>query len=415
MEINNPDVISDKVCRSCGSDQLKIIISLGELPLANSLLEKEQLGEEEKVYPLDLVFCKKCSLVQITETISPEELFSDYLYFSSFSDSLLQHSESLVKKLIAERALTDQSSVIEIGSNDGYLLQFYKKRNIPVIGIDPAQNLCEFAKEEHGIDSINEYFSDDLAKSLVQKGISADVIHANNVLAHVPDLNGFIRGIYKLLKNNGVCIIEVPYVKELIDNIEYDTIYHEHLCYFSLSSLESLFARNHLFINDLELIDTHGGSLRLYVGKKNICTAEWQNQIQKEQDIGIDDFSFYYKFGKDVRKLTEKLRNVILKLSRQGEKIAVYGASAKGTILLNTIGIEAAVFDYVVDKNTNKQGLFIPGLHLPILPTSKLIESMPGFVLLTTWNLRDEILDQQSEYRSRGGKFIIPLPEIIII
>lgn len=406
------------VCRSCGYDNLASVLSLGQTPLANALLTFEQLTEAEKTYALDLVFCSNCALVQITETVPPEQLFREYLYFSSFSDTMLQHAKVLAYRLITSHRLSSNSLVIEVASNDGYLLQYYQTRGVPVLGIEPAINIARVAQEERGIDTLCEFFDRELAQRLKDDGQQADVIHANNVLAHVPDLNGFVAGLELLLKPRGVAVIEVPYVKDLIDYVEFDTIYHEHLCYFSLTSLDRLFQRHRLLIVDVERIPIHGGSLRIFVEhgneQKNRSDAVCE-LLQEEVEWGVDQIIPYRAFATRVDRLRQDLLALISDLKTQGMQIAVYGASAKGSTLLNYFGLDGASLDFVVDRSTVKQGFYTPGAHLPIYAPEKLLEEQPDYVLLLTWNFVDEILAQQAEFRRQGGRFIIPIPEVRIV
>ena len=403
-------------CRSCGGSELTIILSLGETPLANSLLTREQLYEPEPLYLLDFAFCLDCALAQITEIVPPEKLFREYLYFSSFSDTTLRHAEEIAHRLIEARRLNGNSFVVEIASNDGYLLQHYLKQGIRVLGVEPAINVARVAREERGIDTICEFFNEDLARRLNQSGERADVIHANNVMAHVADLNAFIAGINLLLKDDGLASVEVPYVRDLIDRVEFDTIYHEHLCYFSLTALDRLLQRHGLKIADVEHIPIHGGSLRAFVCKDDgNSSPAVARLLEDESKSGLDRIDYYLNFGARVERLRDDLTGLLRELKGKGKRIAVYGASAKGSTLMNHFHIGSETIDFVVDRSTIKQGLFTPGTHLPIYAPEKLLEEMPEYVLLLTWNFADEILEQQAEYRCRGGRFIIPIPEIRVV
>ena len=391
------------------------MLDLGRVPLANALLTAEQLNEPEDRFPLELYFCPQCALVQIGETVPPERLFRDYAYASSFSDTMVEHARTLVEALIARRGLGPESLVIEVASNDGYLLQFYKQRGIPVLGIEPAANIAELAIKTKGIPTLVEFFDEELAGRLAAEGKLADVIHAHNVFAHVPDPNRFAGGIKRLLKPDGVAVVEAPYVRDLIDKLEFDTIYHEHFSYYSVSAVEALCRRHGLVVCDVELVPIHGGSLRLFIAHAGQPpSARVVELLAKEKSEGLLTFEHYRDFGDRVARLKQQLLALLQRLQRRGAPHRRLWRIRQRKHLDECVRHRRALIEFVVDRSSLKQGRFTPGNHLPILPTEALLERQPDYVLLLTWNFADEILAQQNEFRRRGGKFIVPVPEVTV-
>jgi SAM-dependent methyltransferase len=413
--MNAPEI----ACRSCGSPRLSTVLDLGATPLANALITSENLAQREDRFPLVLAFCEECALAQITESVPPEKLFSEYLYFSSFSDTMVRHAQSIAERLVVERGLGPSSMVLEIASNDGYLLQFYKRAGIPVLGVEPAANVARVAESERGIPTMCAFFGRDLGERLAVEGRRADVLHANNVLAHVPDLNGFVRGIASVLKPSGVAVVEAPYVRDMVEGLEFDTIYHEHFSYFSLTALKRLFLRHGLRIVDVEHLTIHGGSLRIFASPEATVREEStavRAMLEAEAAAGIAGVAYYRDFSARVDRLKHSLKALLGDLRAAGRRVAAYGASAKGSTLLNTFEIGSECIDFVVDRSSYKQGRYTPGTQLPIFPPSKLLEgNAPDYLLLLTWNFEAEILAQQGEYRARGGRFIVPIPELRIV
>jgi SAM-dependent methyltransferase len=399
-----------QACRSCGASGLAQILDLGETPLADALVEEDRLGEPEPRYPLGVAFCAACSLVQLLQTVPAETLFTrDYPYYSSFSDALAEHSRRNAERLIDAEHLGEDSLVVELASNDGYLLRHFAKHGVPVLGIDPADGPVRVAREA-GIPTLQAFFGRDLAASLVAEGKRADVVVANNVLAHVPDLNGFVAGMGLLLAPDGVAVIEAPYVRDMIERCAFDTIYHEHHCYFSVTALQRLFARHGLVLARIEHYPVHGGSLRLFVRRQGQPDGTVRRYLAEEVERGLVEAGHYRDFAARVEGVKRGLQELLARLRADGARIAAYGAAAKGVTLLNYVGVGAETIGYVVDRNVHKQGRYMPGVRLPIADPARLLGDRPDYLLLLAWNFADEILAQQDAYRRAGGRFILPVP-----
>lgn len=403
------------LCRSCFGKSLSPVLSLGEMPLADGFLSEAALGQPERRFPLSVVFCEDCSLMQLRETVDPEVLFaSDYPYYSSFSAAWVAHCRQNALELIRSRNLGAASRVIEIASNDGYMLRNFHERGIPVLGIDPVPGPAA-AAESLGIRTRREFFSLPLAEELAAAGEMADVVLGNNVLAHVADLSGFVNGLRTILKPGGVAVIEAPYVRDLIEQCEFDTIYHEHLCYFSVTALCRLFNDRGLGLAEVRRLPTHGGSLRIYASPGTENSPQVVRLLDEEKQLGLSQHAYYSRFADSVQRVQSELTSTLESLVSQGHRVAAYGAAAKGTILLNSAEVDPAHLEFVVDRNVHKHGHFMPGLHTPICDTTRLLSDTPDYVLLLAWNHRDEIVRQQAEYRDRGGRFIVPIPHIAVL
>ncbi len=421
MPVLSAEATEITACRACGAAPLAAVLSLGSLPLANALERPNGRNPPQPRYPLEVLRCPACSLVQLSISIAPEILFREYVYLSSISEAFLSHARALVERVIKARSWDSSSLVVEVASNDGYLLQNYRSRGIPVLGIEPARNIARVARDR-GIATIEEFFGRELAARLAAEGRRADVIHANNVLAHVPDLNGVLAGMRLLLKPDGEAIVEVPWLCDMVDRVEFDTIYHEHLFYFSLTALARAFARQGLTIVDVEHLGVHGGSLRVFARRSDAPTAAQADgrarvaeMLAGERSWGVDEPQRYAHFQDEVGRRKTRLVELIHDLKRQGRSIAAYGASAKGTTLLNYCGLGADEIAYVVDRSPMKQGQLTPGTRLAIYRPEKLLETTPDYVMLLVWNFADEVIAQQAEYRRGGGRFIVPLPEPRIV
>lgn len=392
------------------------MLDLGPTPLANRVLPPEAVDEPEPTFPLAVVVCERCALVQLTETVPPETLFSEYVYLSGVSDTVVEHMRTHAVELMADLDLGPDQLVVEIASNDGTLLRPFHEAGVGVLGIEPAANIAAMCAAR-GIPTEVAFFGREVGERLAADGVRADVVLANNVLAHVPDPVGFVAGIAAILADDGIARIEVPYVVDLVDNVEFDTIYHEHLMYWSLFALKALAVRAGLVLTDVERLPIHGGSLRITLAHRS--DPEGMTRVDAlltdEASRAVHTPAFYAGFGERVRSLGHQLRTVLRKLRRSGHRIAAYGASAKGATLLNGFGIDGELVEYVVDRAHTKQGLLTPGTHLRIHAPEHLAQDAPDFALLLAWNHADEILAQQSAFRAAGGRFILPVPTVRIV
>ena len=403
-------------CRACGSAGGELVLDLGLQPLANNLLRAEDLDKPEPRFPLRLAVCHRCWLLQIVDLVPPVALFSEYLYFSSFSDAMLRHARAATDQHTAEFGLDAKSFVVEIASNDGYLLKNFVARGIPCLGIEPAANIAVVAQEQ-GIDTRVEFFGRELAENLAAEGKQADLILGNNVFAHAPDTNDFVAGLYTLLRPGGRVVLEFPYAGDFIENCEFDTIYHEHVFYFFLIPLLELFSKHGLEIFHVERLPIHGGSLRLFAGHPGAQAVRPTVAALREEEErhGVRTSTFYQDFSARADGVRRDLLSLLADLQKAGRRVAAYGASAKGSTLLNFVNPDPAAFEFVADRSTYKQGRYSPGLHLPIVPAEALLARQPDYTLLLTWNFADEILAQQAEYRRAGGKFIVPIPKVTVL
>ena len=405
-------------CRFCDNHLGHMFVDLGKTPLANSYLVQEELNKKELFYPLRVFVCSKCFLVQLEEYQSPKNIFTEYAYMSSFSESMLSHVKEFVEKTIEKFNLGEESQVVEIASNDGYLLQFYKDLNIPCYGIEPALNVAKIA-DSKGIKTITKFFSNQTAIDLVKKNKKADLLIAFNVLPHTPNLNDFVNGLKTILNENGVAIIQFSaYLLPFLQNIEFDTIYHEHFSFFSVFSLQKIFSTYGLTIFDVEEQSIHGGSMRVFLKHSENETINISEsvstQINKEIKYGINNIETYVKFQEKIDKLKLEIWEFFLDLKNSKKSIAAYGAPAKATTLLNYCGIDSNLLPYTVDINSYKQNRFIPGRHIPILDIKKIFEEKPDYVLILAWNLKEEIMSQMEKVSEWGGKFVTFIPEVKI-
>jgi SAM-dependent methyltransferase len=403
-------------CRSCGAANGRLVLDLGLHPLANSLLPATDPPLVEPRFPLRVFVCLECWLLQITDVVPPAQLFESYPYFSSFSETMLRHASEAAGRYVADFDLGKNSLVVEIGSNDGYLLKHFLPLEVPSLGIEPAANIARIAREQ-GVETLVKFFSAGLATDLAASGKRADLILGNNVLAHSPAINDFVAGLALLLKPKGCIVLEFPYACDLVEHVEFDTIYHEHVFYFTLTTLVPLFNRHGLAIIDVERLPIHGGSLRIFAAHQGARSAKPSipSLLGEETAKNVGSQRYYEEVAPRVQSLGRLLVKQLRELKDAGNSIAAYGASAKGSTLLNYCQIGTEVLDFVADRSTAKQGWLTPGTRVPIVAAEEVLLRNPDYTLLLTWNFADEILQQQAEYRQRGGRFIIPLPEVQII
>ena len=399
-----------KSCLFCRALLRKTFVDLGMHPLCESYVSEDKLNQMEPFYPLHVFVCDQCFLVQLHEYVSPAEIFTEYAYFSSYADSWVQHAKRYTEMIVERLKLTEKSFVVELASNDGYLLQHFVVKGIPVLGIEPAANVAEVASKKN-VPTLVKFFGRQLASE-------ADLVLGNNVLAQVPDINDFVAGIKVLLAPHGVVTIEFPHLIKLMEENQFDTIYHEHFFYFSLMSAERIFAAHGLTLFDEEELPTHGGSLRIYghhaEDNTHSVTERYRALGQREKAAGVDRLDTYVTFAEKVKETKRKLLEFLIEVKRKGKTIAGYGAPGKGNTLLNYCGVRGDFIDYTVDRNTYKQGKFLPGTHIPIFPPDKIRETKPDYVLILPWNFKDEIMDQVGYIREWGGQFVVPIPEVRI-
>jgi len=402
-------------CRFCGTKLEHTFVDLGMSPLCESYLSADHLNQMEPFYPLHVYVCEKCFLVQLQEYVTPEHIFSDYAYFSSYSDSWLAHASKYTGQMVERFAIGAQSLVVEVASNDGYLLQYFVEKQIPVLGIEPAANVAAVAVQK-GVSTLVKFFGTETARELAASSKKADLLLGNNVLAQVPDLNDFVAGMKILLKPAGVITMEFPHLQRLMEQNQFDTIYHEHFSYFSLVTVEKIFAAHGLTLFDVEELHTHGGSLRIYArhaeDSSKPVSAHITELRAREESMGYSRIETYSRFAEQVKETKRKLLEFLIEAKRSGKKIAGYGAPGKGNTLLNYCAIRTDFLDYTVDRNPHKHGRFLPGTHVPIYPPDRIRETRPDYLLILPWNLKDEIIKQNGFIREWGGMFVVPIPEV---
>jgi len=409
--------MKSSLCRFCSTPLQHQFADIGMSPLANSYVKPDQLNKMEQFFPLQAYVCHNCYLVQLEEYETPQNIFGDYSYFSSYSDYFLEHAKKYSYMMIDRFGYNEHSFIVELASNDGYLLKNFVEKNIPVLGVEPAANVAEVA-EKAGIPSIVRFFGRELAHELSAEGKFADLIIGNNVLAHVPDLNDFVAGMKILLKPDGVVTMEFPHVMKLIDYNLFDTIYHEHFSYFSFMTVEKVFAHHGLQMFDVDEIAPHGGSLRIYAkhqeDAKKTVSEKVHELRSREERLGYRELKIYSEFNEKVKLTKRNILDFLIKTKNEGKSIVGYGAPAKGNTLLNFCGIRSDFLDYTVDRSPHKQGCFLPGIHIPIYHPDKIAETKPDYIFILAWNLKDEIMEQLGYVRDWGGKFVTPLPEITV-
>ena len=402
-------------CRFCGTSLRHTFVDLGMSPLCESYLSSEQLNGMEPFYPLHANVCHNCYLVQLESYVSPEYIFTEYAYFSSYADTWLQHAKAYTDLMVERFHLNEQSYVVEIASNDGYLLQYFVEKNIPCLGIEPAANVAKVALDK-GVPTLVEFFGVESARRLADQGKQADLLLGNNVLAQVPDLNDFVAGMKILLKPQGVITVEFPHLMCLMAENQFDTIYHEHFSYFSFITAEKIFAAHGLTLFDVEELPTHGGSLRIYARHQEDSSKPKSDRaielIKREKEAGFTQMECYANFAEQVKETKRKLLDFLIKVKREGKTVVGYGAPGKGNTLLNYCGIRTDFLDYTVDRNPYKQGKFLPGTHIPIYHPDKIAETKPDYVLILPWNFKDEIMKQMASIRNWGGQFVVFIPEV---
>jgi SAM-dependent methyltransferase len=402
-------------CRFCGEKLEHTFADLGVSPLANSYVTANKLDQMEPFFPLHVRVCARCFLVQLPQLATREEIFEDYAYFSSYSDSWLEHSRIYADMMIDRFRLTESSRVVELASNDGYLLQYFVRHGIPVLGVEPAANVAEVARKR-GINTKVAFFGEKTARHLAEDEWSSDLIIGNNVLAHVPDINDFVEGIRILLKPTGVATIEFPHLMNLMQHNQFDTIYHEHFSYLSFSIVERVFAKHGLKVFDVQELPTHGGSLRIFAAHESDvskCKAESVDKLrQREEKAGLLTLTPYLAFNEQVRETKRRLLRFLIEAKEKGKRVVGYGAPAKGNTLLNYCGIRTDFLDYTVDRNPAKQGHFLPGVRIPVYIPDMIRKTQPDFVLILPWNIKDEVMQQMAYIREWGGQFVVPIPDI---